>query len=155
MTEIGADDEDAAWISEIWGQQSSIGAFSGWARSADENRYQGREKIRRGEGARKEFKDIRKMHFEAVFILVGRAAHFCKLGGRVERGNQSCVESEGSERGIIVSALGKGTAGQVEVVGGPEKEDSFPWRSSKQMVRMGDIEERREGIYALERSSDL
>lgn len=43
----------------------------------------------------------------------------------MESGDQCCVECKGTERGRILSALGEGTAGQVEVVGGAEKEDSF------------------------------
>lgn len=73
MTEIGADNEYATGIGEVWRQQRSISAFSGGSRSADENGYQRREEIWRGKGAREEFIDVREVHFEAVFILVGRA----------------------------------------------------------------------------------
>ena len=61
-----------------------------------------------------------------MFILVRRARHFGKLCGCMKSGNQSCVEGEGAERGSVLSALREGTAGQVKVVRGTEKEDSFP-----------------------------
>lgn len=140
MTEIRADNKDAAGIREVWRQQSAVSLFGPGTCRADENRDERWEQIGRGEGAREEFIDVREVHFEAVFILVGRAGHFGKQRGCMESGNQRGVECERTKRSCILSTLGEGTAGQVKVVRGAEKENSFPRRSRGHRVRMGEIE---------------
>jgi len=59
----------------------------------------------------------------------------------VEGGYGGEVEGEVAERGAVVGALGEGAAGEVEVVGGAEEEDTFSvWVGVSGGVRRGGME---------------
>ncbi len=76
--------------------------------------------------------DVGEVHFEGVFVFVGREGHFGEFGGLLELGDCSGVEEQVAEGGRVAGALGEGAAGEVDVVGGAEEEYAF----SEDCVRM-------------------
>lgn len=131
VAEVGAEDEDVGRVGEVRGQQGAVGALGGGVGGAHEDGDEGREgsaTTTGGEALCEEVMDVREVHFETVFGFVDGERHAREVRGGVQGGDCGSVEGEGSHGGGVGGALREGAAGEVEVVGGTEEEDSFSWR---------------------------
>lgn len=71
MAEIGADDEDVAFVREVGSEETAVFLFGGGGCGTDEYWDQRRHLSPGGTGlGGKEMVDIRQMHLERMFILV-------------------------------------------------------------------------------------